>query len=233
MLELESVDAAYGAARILHGVSLHANRGEVVALLGRNGAGKSTTMKAAMGLLRPAAGHVRWEGTELAGLRPFEICRAGIGYVPEDRRVFAGLTVLENLEVGRRAGSGGGAHWDVAGLFRLFPNLAERRSALASTLSGGEQQMLTIARTLMGNPAAILLDEPSEGVAPVIVEQMVRTILALKEEGLCVLLSEQNLHFARAASDRAYVLEKGIVRYEGSVADLEQHPELREKYLAV
>ena len=233
MLELESVDAAYGAARILHGVSLHANRGEVVALLGRNGAGKSTTMKAAMGLLRPAAGHVRWEGTELAGLRPFEICRAGIGYVPEDRRVFAGLTVLENLEVGRRPGSGGRAHWDVAGLFRLFPNLAERRSALASTLSGGEQQMLTIARTLMGNPAAILLDEPSEGVAPVIVEQMVRTILALKEEGLCVLLSEQNLHFARAASDRAYVLEKGIVRYEGSVADLEQHPELREKYLAV
>ena len=233
MLELESVDAAYGAARILHGVSLHANRGEVVALLGRNGAGKSTTMKAAMGLLRPAAGHVRWEGTELAGLRPFEICRAGIGYVPEDRRVFAGLTVLENLEVGRRPGSGGRAHWDVAGLFRLFPNLAERRSAPASTLSGGEQQMLTIARTLMGNPAVILLDEPSEGVAPVIVEQMVRTILALKEEGLCVLLSEQNLHFARAVSDRAYVLEKGIVRYQGSVADLEQHPELREKYLAV
>ena len=147
--------------------------------------------------------------------------------------MFAGLTVLENLEVGRRPGSGGRAHWDVAGLFRLFPNLAERRSAPASTLSGGEQQMLTIARTLMGNPAAILLDEPSEGVAPVIVEQMVRTILALKEEGLCVLLSEQNLHFARAASDRAYVLEKGIVRYEGSVADLEQHPELREKYLAV
>lgn len=233
MLELRDVDAAYGAAKIVHGVSLRVERGEVVALLGRNGAGKSTTLKATMGLLRPTGGEVLWDGVNLVGRPPYQICRAGLGYVPEERRIFTELTVLENLQVGWRPAQSGAPTWTVDKLLALFPNLAERRAAAGGTLSGGEQQMLTIARTLMGNPAAVLLDEPSEGIAPIIVEQMAATIKALKGEGLCVLVSEQNLGFARVVADRLYILEKGIVRYTGTVAELDRQPEIREQYLAV
>ncbi len=233
MLEVCGINSFYGGAHILHNVSFNVSAGEVVALLGRNGAGKTTTMKSINGLVRPRSGRITFAGFETANLPPYRICRLGLGYVPEERRVFSDLTVLENLEVGRRAAKGDGHAWTVETLFELFPNLAERQHSPGGQLSGGEQQMLTIARTLMGNPKMILLDEPSEGIAPVIVEKMAKTILELKNTGLTVLISEQNLYFAKLLSDRAYVIESGEIRYEGSIADLEADPELREKYLAV
>ncbi|MCG6559472.1 ABC transporter ATP-binding protein [Ruegeria sp. 1NDH52C] len=233
MLEIDSLTARYGRAQILNGVSLTLGRNEVVALLGRNGAGKSTTMKSVMGLVRQTGGSIRLDGASILGRASHLICRAGIGYVPEDRRIFGELTVEENLEVGRRPAREGAPHWTTDHLFQLFPNLAERRQNLGKQLSGGEQQMLSIARTLMGNPSLVLLDEPSEGIAPVIVEQMANVISELKREGLSVLLSEQNLHFAREVSDRAYIIEKGTMRYEGDFADLDARPEVSAQYLAV
>jgi branched-chain amino acid transport system ATP-binding protein len=233
MLEITDIHTFYGGAHILHGVSLKVAAGEVVALLGRNGAGKTTTIKSAIGLVRPASGRIAFAGTDTTQLASYKTCRLGLGYVPEERRIFTDLTVMENLEVGRRPAAGGLAPWTTERLFQLFPNLAERRSNLGGQLSGGEQQMLTIARTLMGNPKMILLDEPSEGIAPVIVEKMAETILELKSTGLTVLISEQNLHFAKLVSDRAYIIESGEMRYEGTIAELEASPEVREKYLAV
>ncbi|MCE8523105.1 ABC transporter ATP-binding protein [Ruegeria pomeroyi] len=233
MLEIDGLTARYGRAQILNGVSLTLGRNEVVALLGRNGAGKSTTMKSVMGLVRQTGGSIRHDGQEIRGRASHTICRAGIGYVPEDRRIFGELTVEENLEVGRRPAREGAPQWTTDHLFQLFPNLAERRQNLGKQLSGGEQQMLSIARTLMGNPSLVLLDEPSEGIAPVIVEQMANVISELKREGLSVLLSEQNLHFAREVSDRAYIIEKGTMRYEGDFADLDARPEVSAQYLAV
>ncbi len=233
MLEVSEINSFYGGAHILHDVSLKVAAGEVVALLGRNGAGKTTTMKSINGLVRPKSGRVEFTGTETTSLPPYRICRLGVGYVPEERRIFSDLTVVENMEVGRRQASGSGHAWTFDNLFELFPNLAERRTNLGGQLSGGEQQMLTIARTLMGNPKMILLDEPSEGIAPVIVEKMAETIIELKNTGLTVLISEQNLHFAKLVSDRAYIIESGEMRYEGTIADLEGTPEVREKYLAV
>jgi branched-chain amino acid transport system ATP-binding protein len=233
MLEVNKINTFYGGAHILHDVSITLRENEVVALLGRNGAGKSTTMKTVMGLARPKTGRITYEGTDIQKLSPHEICRLGIGYVPEERRIFSELTVMENLEVGRRAARPGSPEWVPEKLFDLFPNLKERRDHPGGRLSGGEQQMLTIARTLMGNPHMVLLDEPSEGIAPVIVEQMAFVINELKREGLSVVISEQNLHFAKLVSDRAYVIEKGTVRYDGSFEDLEAHPEVREKYLAI
>jgi branched-chain amino acid transport system ATP-binding protein len=233
MLEVAGVDSFYGAAHILRGVSLSVRAGEVMALLGRNGAGKSTTMKSIMGLVRPRRGHVRYDGRDITGRPPHLICRAGLGYVPEERRIFKGLTVEENLSVGQRPARDGAPFWTVERLFALFPNLAERRRNPGGALSGGEQQMLTIARTLMGNPGLVLLDEPSEGIAPVIVEQMAQVILRLKDEGLTVVLSEQNLHFARLVADRACVLEKGEVKFEGAFANLADDPEIAGRYLAV
>ncbi|MEO1291359.1 MAG: ABC transporter ATP-binding protein [Pseudomonadota bacterium] len=233
MLDVTGLETFYGRAKILHGVSLNVGAGEVVALLGRNGAGKSTTMKSIMGLVRPTAGEIRYENSSIRGLAPHRICQRRIGYVPEDRRIFATLSVEENLEVGRRPAAAGEQPWTFERLFALFPNLAERRENLGSRLSGGEQQMLTIARTLMGNPKLILLDEPSEGIAPVIVEQMAKVIDTLKADGLSILLSEQNLHFARLVSDKAVVIETGSVRYAGSFQDLDAHPEIGRQYLAV
>ena len=233
MLEVEGLHAFYGNAHILHDVALGVGRGEVAALLGRNGAGKSTTMKSIIGLLKPARGRVRFVDQDIAGLPPHRVCRLGLGYVPEERRIFADLSVDENLEVGRRPSRPGAAAWNANKLFALFPNLAERRRQSGRSLSGGEQQMLAIARTLMGNPALVLLDEPSEGLAPLIVEQMADAIRAMKAEGLSVLISEQNLHFAKAISDRAHVIEQGRVRFSGSIAELEAHPEVRDAYLAV
>ena len=233
VLEVEDLHAGYGPAEVLFGVSLTLQRGEVAALMGRNGAGKSTTLKAIMGLLPPRKGRVRFRGQEIAGQPPFRIARLGLGYVPEDRRIFTDLTVFENLEVGRRPASQGRAAWTPERLFAVFPNLAEMRNRRASAMSGGEQQMLTIARTLMGNPDAVLLDEPSEGLAPVIVEQMAEAVLRMKAEGIAVLLSEQNLDFAAAVSDRAYVIEKGGIRYQGTMEALENDERIREAYLTV
>ena len=227
MLELRGLGTGYGRAKILFELTLEARPGEVVVLLGRNGAGKSTTLKSVMGLLRLQAGEVAFEGRRIDRLPPYRIARLGLGYVPEDRRIFTDLTVMENLEVGRQAPRPGVPHWTPERLFTLFPNLARMQDRLGGRMSGGEQQMLTIARTLMGNPKAVLLDEPSEGLAPVIVEQMARTILELKKEGLCVLLCEQNLHFAHQVADRAYILEKGRIRFAGQLDAVD------EQYLSV
>ena len=232
VLEVEGLRAGYGPAEILFGVSLRLARGEVAALMGRNGAGKSTTLKAIMGLIPPRAGRVRFAGRDIAGLAAFRIARLGLGYVPEDRRIFTDLTVAENLEVGRRPAEGRDP-WNPERLFEVFPNLASMRHRRAAAMSGGEQQMLAIARTLMGNPEAVLLDEPSEGLAPVILELMADAVLRMKREGIAVLLSEQNFDFAAAVADRAYVIERGEIRYEGSMAALEAGPALRAQHLTL
>jgi branched-chain amino acid transport system ATP-binding protein len=232
VLEVEGLRAGYGPAEILFGVSLKLARGEVAALMGRNGAGKSTTLKAIMGLVPPRAGQVCFAGQEIAGMPAFRIARLGLGYVPEDRRIFTDLTVAENLEVGRRAARGHTA-WTPERLFEIFPNLAAMRGRRAAAMSGGEQQMLAIARTLMGNPEAVLLDEPSEGLAPVILELMADAVLSMKREGIAVLLSEQNFDFAAAVADRAYVIERGEIRYDGSMAALEADTALRAQHLSL
>jgi branched-chain amino acid transport system ATP-binding protein len=238
LLEVTGLNSWYGAAQILYDVSLNVRRGEVVALMGRNGAGKSTTLKALMGMLARRRGNIRFMGRDVAALEPFQLARLGLGFVPEDRRVFTHLTVTENLEVGRQADrrwpDGSEAlNWTPAQLFEFFPNLGAMQDRPGGQMSGGEQQMLTVARTLMGNPFLILLDEPSEGVAPVIVEQMAQMILALKAKGASILLSEQNLHFAELVSDRAYVLERGQICYEGSMAELAANEDVRKAYLTM
>jgi branched-chain amino acid transport system ATP-binding protein len=233
MLSVRGLNAYYGRAHILADVALEVGDGEVVVLLGRNGAGKSTTLKSIIGLVRPASGEIVFDGRRIDGLEPYEIARAGLGYVPEDRRIFTDLTVLENLAVGRQPSRAGAPAWTADKIFGLFPNLATLRARPGGRMSGGEQQMLTIARTLMGNPVCVLLDEPSEGLAPVIVDQMAAAIRALKAEGLSVLLSEQNLHFASAVSDRAYIIEKGRIRFSGTMAELGENADVRAQYLAV
>jgi branched-chain amino acid transport system ATP-binding protein len=211
LLEVRGLAAGYGRARVLFDVGLEVGAGEVVILAGRNGAGKSTTLKAVMGLIE-RTGEIRFNGERVERLEPFEIARLGLGYVPEDRRIFTELSVAENLEVGRRAPRSGLPAWDEERLFALFPNLAAMRDRPGSRMSGGEQKMLAIARTLMGNPLAVLLDEPSEGLAPIIVQQVAAAIGELKRAGLSVLLCEQNAHFAQALVDRSYRIEKGQVR---------------------
>ena len=233
MLEVQGLNSFYGQAHILFDVALQVRPGEVVVLLGRNGAGKSTTLKSIAGLVRPRAGSVRFMGRTIERLEPFQIARLGLGYVPEERRIFTDLTVLENLEVGRQPARRGIAPWDFRRIGELFPNLAEMPERPGGRMSGGEQQMLTIARTLMGNPSCILLDEPSEGVAPVIVDQMAAAVKALKHQGVAVLLSEQNLHFALEVGDRAYIIEKGRIRFEGSIDELKANDDVRAQYLAV
>ncbi|HYH39357.1 MAG TPA: ABC transporter ATP-binding protein [Azospirillum sp.] len=233
LLTVEGLHAWYGRAHILQGVGLTVGRGEVVALMGRNGAGKSTAMKAVMGLLPERRGRVAFAGTDVSAWPPHRIARLGLGYVPEDRRVFAELTVRENLEVGRQPPRAGAPLWTPERLYALFPNLAEMKDRRGARMSGGEQQMLTLARTLMGNPSLLLLDEPSEGLAPRIVQQMADAVRTLKAEGLSVLLSEQNLSFAGAVADRAVVIEKGAIRWDGAMAALLEDDEARRAYLAV
>jgi branched-chain amino acid transport system ATP-binding protein len=231
MLAVRGLHAYYGRAHILADVALEVARGEVVALLGRNGAGKSTTLKSIMGLVRPAAGEIVFDGRRIDRFPTWRIASAGLGYVPEDRRIFTELSVMENLDIGRRA-SASGEGWTPEKLSALFPNLGEAKDRQAGGISGGEQQMLAIARTLMGNPSCILLDEPSEGLAPLIVDQMAAAIRELKSSGVAILLSEQNLRFAVAVADRAYVIEKGRIRHTGTMADFAAN-EGATRYLAV
>jgi len=233
MLELKKINTAYGRAQVLFDFDLELRAGEVAVLLGRNGAGKTTVLKTAIGILSSSSGEIILEGKSIKNLQPYQIARLGLGYVPEDRRVFTDLTVAENLEAGRQPPRDGAPHWAPGRLFELFPNLGRMQSRRGGEMSGGEQQMLAIARTLMGNPRAILLDEPFEGLAPVIVEGMARTIRELKREGLAVLLCEQNLRYARMVADRACIIEKGQVRYAEAMAELDGNAALRERYLSV
>lgn len=225
MLRVENLNAWYGAAQILFDVNLKVERGEVVALMGRNGAGKSTTMKAIMAMIARRQGRVTWMERDISHKQAHQIAGAGLGFVPQDRRIFTDLTVLENLEVGRQPprtwpGAEALPAWTVQRVFELFPNLAQMPQRQASKMSGGEQQMLSVARTLMGNPYLVLLDEPAEGLAPVLVEQMAHMITELKKQGVSILLSEQNLHFANLVCDRAYVIEKGQINYSGPIRPL-------------
>ncbi len=238
LLQTQGLSAWYGAARILFDLDLEVNRGEVVALMGRNGAGKSTTLKAIMGMLPRRSGQIEFLGRRISDAPAHQVARMGLGYVPEDRRIFTDLSVLENLSVGRQGprqfpDGTAAPYWTHEKLFKLFPNLGDMQQRAGGRMSGGEQQMLTVARTLMGNPLLVLLDEPSEGVAPVIVEQMAEMIVALKREGVSILLSEQNLHFAHWVSDRAYVLEKGQIRHQASMKELVADPDIQRQYLSV
>ena len=232
LLEVHDIHAAYGLSRVLFGISLEVAQGECVCLLGRNGMGKTTTMRAIMGLTPPSTGRVVWKEQDIAGWPPFRIARAGIGFVPEDRRIFAELSVLENLEVARQA-AGRPGRWTIGAVFALFPKLADLAYRQGGYLSGGEQQMLTIGRTLMGNPDLLLLDEPSEGLAPLVVENLLEQISGLKRDGLTILLAEQGVDFSLALADRVYVLEKGTVRFSGPAAELRDNTRLRDELLAL
>ena len=232
LLAVEDIHSAYGLSRVLFGISLEVAAGECVCLLGRNGVGKTTTMRSVMGLLRPSSGRVVWKGTDITGWSPHRVARAGIGFVPEDRRVFAELSVLENLTVGAQAAHRRG-HWTTDTIFGLFPKLQELRSRQGGFLSGGEQQMLTIARTLMGNPELLLLDEPSEGLAPLVVQSLLEQVGELKRQGLTILLAEQGVEFSLALADRVYVLERGAVRHTGPAAELREDTALRDRLLAL
>ena len=233
MLTVSGLNSFYGQAHILHDVAFGVGGGDVTVLLGRNGAGKSTVMKSLIGMVRPASGSIQFAGRDIARAESFRRAQLGLGYVPEDRRVFSELTVMENLDVGRQAPRDGLRAWTPERLFELFPNLGTMRNRPGGRMSGGEQQMLTIARTLMGNPRLLLLDEPSEGLSPLIVEQMAAAIVALQAEGLSLLLAEQNLHFAARVASQAIVLESGRVVWSGSIAALEADAEAHARYLAV
>jgi branched-chain amino acid transport system ATP-binding protein len=231
ILSVEDVYTAYGLSQVLFGVTLEVGRGECVCLLGRNGVGKTTTMRSIIGLTPPGRGRVMWKGAEVTGRPPYQIARAGIGFIPEDRRIFADLTVWENLDVASRGAHDGG--WTVERVCGLFPKLRELMGRQGGFLSGGEQQMLTIARTLMGNPELLLLDEPSEGLAPLVVEHLKEQIARLKADGLTILLAEQNVEFSLDLADRVYVLEKGHIRYQGTAREFRANEAIRHQYLAL
>jgi branched-chain amino acid transport system ATP-binding protein len=231
LLQVEDLHTAYGLSQVLFGLTCSVARGECVALLGRNGVGKTTTMRSVMGLTPPSRGRILWRGRDVRGKPPHEIARLGIGFVPEDRRIFAELTVWENLDVAARGGRSGG--WSVERVYELFPKLREIRDRQGGFLSGGEQQMLTIGRTLMGNPELLLLDEPSEGLAPLVVDHLKEQIARLKAEGLTILLAEQNVEFSLDLADRVYILEKGAIRYTGTARQLREDEAIRHQYLAL
>ena len=234
ILDVKQINTYYETSHILFDVSLVVDRGEIVCLLGRNGAGKTTTMRSIMGLTPPKSGSVLFHGDELRGRPPHYIARKGMGYVPDNRLIFPDLTVLENLELGQKIPANlEGEPWTVERIYELFPVLAQRKSQLGGTLSGGEQQMLTLARTLMGNPELLLLDEPVEGLAPLVVKDLGKQILKLKDMGQTILFSEQNIRFATLTSDRAYVIDNGKIRYQGSIAELSADEEIKKKYLMI
>jgi branched-chain amino acid transport system ATP-binding protein len=232
LLEVEDIHTAYGSSRVLFGVSLSIRKGECVCLLGRNGVGKTTTIRSIMGLTPPYRGRIRWKGEDTTGAAAYAMARRGLGFVPEDRRIFAELTVWENLDVAQRSNRRPG-RWSIEAVYHLFPKLRELEHRMGGVLSGGEQQMLTIARTLMGNPELLLLDEPSEGLAPVIVESLLAQVLRLKAEGLTILLAEQGIDFSLGVADRVYVLQKGQVAFSGPAAALREDEALRHKLLAL
>jgi branched-chain amino acid transport system ATP-binding protein len=232
LLSVQDIHTSYGLSRVLFGVSLEVAAGECVCLLGRNGVGKTTTIRSIMGLAPPHRGRVQWQGSDITGWAAYRVARAGIGFVPEDRRIFAELTVWENLDIAARAARRSG-RWTIAAIYELFPQLEILRNRMGGFLSGGEQQMLTIARTLMGNPELLLLDEPSEGLAPLVVEALLAKIAELKQQGLTILLAEQGVEFSLALADRLYVLEKGNVRYTGPAAALRDDKQLSDRLLAL
>lgn len=232
-LSVANLNSHYGPAHILFDIGLDVGEGEVVALLGRNGAGKSTTFRSIVGLVALREGQIMFEGKDISTAPTHEIVRSGLGYVPEERRIFTDLTVEENLEVGRQKSRPNAPQWTREKLYQLFPNLGEMKNRPGGRMSGGEQQMLTIARTLMGNPSLVLLDEPSEGLSPKIVEQMVDAIRTMKKEGVSLVVSEQNLHFAKLISDRAYIIERGRICFEGTMAELDARPDIRDAHLSI
>jgi branched-chain amino acid transport system ATP-binding protein len=230
IIEIKEVHTYYGTSHILFGISMEVQEGETVCLLGRNGAGKTTTLRSIIGLTPPRSGSIKFKGGEITGKAPYVISRQGIGFVPEDRRIFPSLSVREQLEVARKAGVG---NWTVEKVYELFPQLKNLEKHMGNQLSGGEQQMLTIARTLMGNPELLLLDEPSEGLAPLVVDDLMEQIRKLKREKIAVLLSEMGLGFAVELSDRAYVIDKGQIQWGGTCSELQKDEELKRKYLAI
>jgi len=233
LLSVQGLHAAYGDSRVLFGIDLEVGQGEVVALLGRNGAGKTTTLSSIMGLVQPKAGRIEFRGRNLAGSEPFEICRAGLGFIAEDCRLFTSLTVTENFEAAKMASRSGSSNWSIDSVLELFPDVRNFLDRRASALSGGQQRMVAIARTLMGNPDLILIDEPSEGLAPLVVDALLKQLKRLKQSGQTVLISEQNLRFANELADRIYIIEKGEIPYQGTPAQLAAEPEVRQKYLMV
>jgi len=232
-LEVQGINTYYGLSHILFDVSLQVDRGEAVVLLGRNGAGKTTTMRSIMGLTPPKDGLVKFNGRNITGMEPYQVARLGIGFVFEDRRIFPDMSVQANLEVGYRAQNGRTNKWTIARVYELFPRLRELAKRRGGALSGGEQQMLTIARTMLGDPELLLLDEPSEGLAPIIVKVLGEFIDLIKQEGVTVLLSEQNVKFALKHSDRAYIVDSGHIKYEGSIEQIEKDEDVKKRYLAV
>ena len=235
MLEIKGIHSYYGKSHILHGVSLNLQEGEMVCLLGRNGVGKSTTLKSIMGVVRPQQGSIRFRDQELVGLAPYEIARCGVGYVPEDRRIFRSLTVHENLLMGIKAGkkANGGGNWTIEKVYELFPRLQERCNNKGSHLSGGEQQMLTVVRTLMGNPKVILVDEPTEGLAPLIVKDVLEMLATVRKSGVTILMVEQNFKAAVKVADRFYIMSKGQIVFSGNQAELLAAEDVRKNYLEV
>jgi branched-chain amino acid transport system ATP-binding protein len=233
ILEIKEIVTSYGQSQVLHGISLEVGAGEVVALLGRNGVGKTTTFRSVMGLTPPRSGSILLKGSELAGKKPFQIAQLGIGYVPDDRRIFAGLTAGENLELARRLAKKTDGPWTIEKVYRLFPVLEKLQGSKGTTLSGGEQKMLAIGRALMKNPEVLLLDEPSEGLAPLVVRNLADIILEIQRSGVTILLADQNIKFCRRVAGRGYIMEKGLIQHQGSMDEIWGNEELVRKYLAV
>jgi len=233
ILEIQEINTYYGQSHVLQGISLSIDEGEVVSLLGRNGVGKTTTLRSVMGLTPPRRGSIKFQGKEIAGKSPFEIARLGIGYVPDDRRIFPDLTTFENLETSRRMSRSKQGYWTMDTVCDLFPVLRDLRSSKGTHLSGGEQKMLAIGRALMKNPGIILLDEPAEGLAPLVVRNLMDVIKTIRHEGVTILLADQNLKFCRAVADRGYILEKGVMQYEGTMKEIWENEEVVSKYLVV
>ncbi len=233
ILEIQEIDTYYGQSHVLQGISLSIDEGEVVSLLGRNGVGKTTTLRSIMGLTPPRRGSIKFQGEEIAGKSPFEIARLGIGYVPDDRRIFPDLTTFENLEIARRMSRRKQGYWTIDTVCDLFPVLRDLGSSKGTHLSGGEQKMLAIGRALMKNPGIILLDEPAEGLAPLVVKNLMDVIKRIRDGGVTILLADQNLKFCRAVADRGYILEKGVIQYDGTMKEIWENEEVVSKYLVV
>ena len=233
ILEVKEIITRYGQSQVLHGVSLEVSQGEVVSILGRNGVGKTTTFRSIMGLTPPRSGSIRLKGSELVGKKPFEIAKLGVGYVPDDRRIFPDLTAEENLEMARRLAKKTEGPWTIARVYKLFPVLDRLKASKGTTLSGGEQKMLAIGRALMKNPEILLLDEPSEGLAPLVVRNLTEVILEIQRSEVTILLADQNIKFCRKVAGRGYIMEKGLIQFQGKMDDIWQNEEIVRKYLAV